>query len=101
MVLILTRFDFPVLTLCDFLPWQGAGEVVLLNLEDMVTMLLSCNIPGLKRAIVRNTINLATGAAAPQAMANAMAADETAEALRAGAAAGGAGGAAATITLSW
>jgi hypothetical protein len=99
-VLILTLFDFPVLTLCDFLPWQGAGEVVLLNLEDMVTMLLSCNIPGLKRAIVRNTINLATGAAAPQAIANAMAADETAEALRAGAAAGGAGGAA-TITLSW
>jgi hypothetical protein len=99
-VLILTLFDFPVLTLCDFLPWQGAGEVVLLNLEDMVTMLLSCNIPGLRRAAGRNTINLATGAAAPQAIANAMAKDAPAEALRAGAAAGGAGGAA-TITLSW
>ena len=73
MVLILTLFDFPVLTLFCFLPWQGAGEVVLLNLEDMVTLLLSCNIPGLKRAVVRNTINLAPGAAAPQAMANAMA----------------------------
>jgi hypothetical protein len=99
-VLILTLFDFPVLTLCDFLPWQGAGEVVLLNLEDMVTMLLDCNIPGLRRAAGRNTINLATGAAAPQAIANAMAKDAPAEALRAGAAAGGAGGAA-TITLSW
>ena len=52
-------------------------------------MLLGCNIPGLKCAAARNSINLATGAAAPQAMANAMAADETAEALRAGAAAGG------------
>jgi hypothetical protein len=41
--------------LFDFLPWQGAGEVVLLNLEDMVTMLLSCNIPGLRRAAGRNS----------------------------------------------
>ena len=55
MVLILTLFDFPVLTLCDFLPWQGTGEVVLLNLEDMVTMLLDCNIPGLRRAAGRNS----------------------------------------------
>ena len=80
--------------------WQGTGEIALLKLEDMVTMLLDCNIPGLRRAAGRNTINLATGAAAPQAMANAMATDAPAEALRAGAAAGGAGGAA-TITLSW
>lgn len=62
-------------------------------------MLLGCNIPGLRRAAARNSINQATGAAAPQAMANAMAADETAEALRAGAAAGGAGGAAAAARL--
>jgi hypothetical protein len=70
--------------------WQGTGEVILLNLEDMVTMLLSCNIPGLTRAAARNSINLATGAAAPQAVANAMANDSTAQSLRAGAAAGGA-----------
>ena len=99
MVLILTLLDFPVLTLFDFLPWQSTGEVVLLNLDDMVTLLLDCNIPGLRRAAGRNTINLATGAAAPQAMANAMAKDAPAEALRAGAAAGGAGGAAGGVPV--
>ena len=53
-----TNFDpfrFSCFDLVFFLLWQGAGEVVLLNLEDMVTLMLSCNIPGLRRAAGRNS----------------------------------------------
>lgn len=70
--------------------WQGTGEIILLNLEDIVTMLLKCKIPGLNRAAASNLINHATCDDSPQAFNNLLANDTTAEVLLAGVAAGGA-----------
>lgn len=67
------------------------GKIVLLDLLDMMRMLQRCNIPGLGDASAQLHVDHATGAAAPQAVANLFANDATAEALRVGAAAGGTG----------
>jgi hypothetical protein len=71
---------------------QREGQDVLLNLEDLTTLLYQCKIPGLDRKNARNSIKMATGASAPQAFANMMNNDATAQSIRAGAAAGGAAG---------
>ena len=62
------------------------GTIILLDLNDMVKLLLKMDIG--HEAAAETLVDVATGAAAPRAIANALADDETAESLRAGAAAG-------------
>ena len=66
---------------------QGKGTIILLDLNDIVNLLVEM-IPGVRKVAACTLVDVATGAAAPRAIANAMATDEAAESLRAGAAAG-------------
>ena len=61
---------------------QGKGEVILLSLDDMVTLILDC-IPAARRAASGVLVGVADGCILPEVMNNAMEVDGTAEALNA------------------
>ena len=67
---------------------QGTtGEIILLNLTDMVHLILDC-LPAARKAAAAAIVGVATGSAAATALANAARTDKTIEDMRAGAAAG-------------
>ena len=61
---------------------QGQGEVILLSLDDMVLLILDY-IPAARRAASGVMIDVADGSILPEVLNNAMAVDDTAEALNA------------------
>ena len=63
-------------------PGQGLGMINLLSLDDMVTLMLDC-IPAARRAASGVLVGVADGSILPEVMNNAMAVDDTAEALNA------------------
>ena len=69
---------------------QGTGEIVLLNLTDLVLLLIECMpaASGVRRKAAAALVGVATGSAAATALANAARTDKTIEDMRAGEAAG-------------
>ena len=66
---------------------QGTGEIVLLNLNDLVLLILDC-LPAARKPAAAAMIGVATGSAAAAALANAARNDADMQAMRAGASAG-------------
>ena len=69
---------------------QGTGEIVLLNLIDLVHLIVECMpaASGVRRKAAAALVGVATGSAAPTALANAARTDKTTEDMRAGEVAG-------------
>ena len=69
---------------------QGTGEIILLNLTDLVLLLIECMpaASGVRRKAAAAAVGVATGSAAATALANAARTDKTIEDMRAGEVAG-------------
>ena len=65
---------------------QGTGQIILLNLTDLVLLMLDC-LPDARKPAAAARIGVATGSAAAEALANALRTDKTIEDMRAGEAA--------------
>ena len=69
---------------------QGTGEIILLNLTDLVLLLIECMpaASGVRRKAAAAAVGVATGSVAATALANAARTDKTIEDMRAGEVAG-------------